>query len=182
MNFNELLKLYENNKNTIQQNDNGDWDFDVAPQNIHFDLDGLDFNPDARTRKLEETTINTLQDIFTQPGWELKNATNGINFDGVLLVEHHQHKKIENELVPSGVLISKAGYWWFGIDDIGFIVLKRDFLVWCYNFNLKTKLCKDGPIESQQGWNTGYAFFIRYTDLPYLFKKYKEQLLLDKVK
>jgi hypothetical protein len=104
------------------------------------------------------------------------NATNGINFNGLLLIEHHQHKKIENELIPSGLLISKAGYWWFGIDEIGFIILKREFLVWCYEYNLRTKLLKDGPIPSQEGWNTGHAFYIPYESLAHLMKKYKEEL------
>ncbi|CAB5214083.1 hypothetical protein UFOVP185_11 [uncultured Caudovirales phage] len=176
MTLEEILYQYEIIKTNIQQNDNGDWDYDVAPLGINFDLTGVDFNPDKRTKDLELSTINTLQDIFTQPGWELKNATNGINYGGILLVEHHQHKKLEDELIPSGILISKSGYWWFGIDDIGFIVLKREFLLWAYEYNLKVKLMKDAPIESQSGWNTGYAFLIKYQDLDFLFRKYREYL------
>jgi hypothetical protein len=175
MTYEEILHQYEILKTTIKQNDNGDWDYDVAPLGITFDTTGTDFNPDLRTRGLETSTINLIQDLFTQPGWELKNATNGINFNGLLMVEHHQFKNVDNELVPSGILVSNAGYWWYGIDDIGFIVLKREFLVWCYEFNLKAKMMKDGPIESQK-WNQGYAFLIQYEQLPFLMRKYKEFL------
>ena len=172
--FEEILAQYEVHLTTVYQNDNGDWDYDVSPIDIKFDISGIHFNPDERTKSLELSTINTLQDIFDKPGWELKNATNGIN-TSTLLVEHHQFKNIDNELKPSGILISKAGYWWYGIDDIGFIVLKREFLEWCYNFNLKAKIMKDQPIKSQE-WNTGYAFLIQYEQLPFLFRKYKEYL------
>lgn len=163
-------------KCTIEQNNNGDWDFDVSQLNINFDIDGIHFNPDKRTKELELSTINQLQDVFDKPGWELKNATNGIYSNGTLLVEHHQHKKVEDELVESGILVSNAGYWLFSIDKIGFIILSREFLLWCYNWNLKTKMIKDKPIESQSGWNTGHALIIRYEDLAYLFKKYIEEM------
>ena len=177
MTLEEILQQYEMNKTTINQNDNGDYDFDISTLDIKFNLAGTDFNPDKRTRKLEENTINQLQDVFDVPGLELKNATNGINFaEGLILVEHHQHKKVEDEIIPSGILVTKAGYWWFGIDDIGFIVLKKEFLLWCYEFNLKAKMLKDGPIASQEGWNTGYAFYIPYDKLAFLMRKYKEQL------
>jgi hypothetical protein len=176
MTFQEVLEQYEINKCRIQQNSNGDWDFDFSPLEVKFDITGTDFNPDKRTKKLEENTIQQLQDVFDQPGLELKNATNGINYGGTLLVEHHQHKNIEGEILPSGILLSKAGYWWFGIDDIGFFVFKREFLLWAYELNLKCKIMKDEPIESQSGWNQGYAFIIRYEQLPFLFKKYKEYL------
>jgi hypothetical protein len=178
MTFEEIIELYELSKTVIKQNDNGDWDFDISPIGIKFDLTGADFNPDKRTKELELSTIKTLQDIFDEPGWELKNATNGINYGGMLLVEHHQHKKIEDVIEPSGILISKSGHWFFGIDDIGFIVLKKEFLLWAYEFNLKTKMMKDQPIESQSVWNTGHAFLIPYDLLPLLFKEYKKYLLL----
>jgi len=175
MTFEEILEQYEVYKTTIKQNNTGDWDYDLSKLEIVFDMSGTDFNPDKKTRTLEEKTITQLQDVFTQPGMELKNGTNGIYFNKIL-VEHHQHKKIEDELVPSGILISKSGYWWYGIDDIGFIVLKREFLLWCYEYNLKSKLLQDEPIPSQQGWNTGYAFYITYELLPFLMRKYKEHL------
>jgi hypothetical protein len=175
MTVEEILNQYELYKTNIQQNDNGDWDFDIAPVNITFSLEGTDFNPDKRTRGLETSTINLLQDVFTQPGWELKNATNGLGYGGLLMVEHHQYIQNTTDIKESGILISKAGYWWYGLDDIGFIVLKREFLVWCYEFNLKCKLLKDEPIPSQS-WNQGIAFLIPYTELPYLIRKYKEHL------
>ena len=176
MTFQEVLDQYEINKCTIQQNDNSDWDFDFSPLEVKFDITGTDFNPDKRTKKLEENTIKQLQDVFDQPGLELKNATNGINYSGLLLVEHHQHKKIENKLVESGILVSKSGYWWFGIDEIGFIVLKTEFLLWVYENNKIKKWCNDKPIPSQSGWNTGHAIYITYSQLPYLMKLYKEHL------
>lgn len=175
MTYEEILNQYELYKTNIQQNDNGDWDFDVAPVHITFSLEGTDFNPDKKTRGLETSTINLLQDVFTQPGWELKNATNGLDYGGLLMVEHHQYIQNTKNIKESGILISKAGYWWYGLDDIGFIVLKREFLVWCYNFNLKYKLLKDEPIKSQN-WNQGIAFLIPYTDLPYLISQYKKEL------
>jgi hypothetical protein len=176
MTFEEILEQYEINKNLIKQNDNSESDFDLSQLGIKFDTTGTDFNPDRRTRRLEEKTIQQLQDVFDQYGLELKNATNGIYYDGLLLVEHHQHKKIENEIVPSGILTSIAGYWWFGIDDIGFIVLKREFLLWVYENNKTYKWCKDEPIPSQSSWNTGHAIYIRYSQLPHLMKLYKEHL------
>jgi hypothetical protein len=175
MTYEEILHQYELNKNNIQQNDNGDWDYDVAPVNITFSLEGTNFNPDKKTRGLETSTINLLQDVFTQPGWELKNATNGLNWEGLLMVEHHQNVQDTEEVKESGILISKAGYWWYGIDDVGFIVLKKDFLVWVYEFNLKCKFFKDGPI-SNQNWNQGHAFKIPFDKLAYLMRKYKEHL------
>lgn len=170
----EVLALYEVHLTTVYQNDNGDWDYDISPLDIKFDLSETDFNPDIKTRKSELATINTLQDLFDKPGWELKNATNGIH-TSTILVEHHQKIHNTNEIKESGILISKAGYWWYGIDDIGFIVLKKEFLDWCYEFNLKAKMMKDKPIESQ-GWNTGIAFLIQYEQLPFLFRKYKETI------
>jgi hypothetical protein len=176
MSIQELMYQYEINKTTIQHNDNGDWDFDISPLEIKFEIDETSF-AGSRTKKIEDNTINLLQDVFTQQGWELKNATNGIkNNYGTLLVEHHQHKRIENELIPSGILVSKSGYWFFGIDDVGFIVLKKEFLNWCYEFNCKTKMMKDSPIESQKGGNEGYAFLISYELLPHLISKYRQEL------
>jgi len=176
MTFEELIELYEAQVFVIKHNDNGDWDYDPSVLNVRFEIS--DSFAGSSTKKLEDSTINLLQDLFDQPGWELKNGTAGIKSGyATLLVEHHQHKRIENEMVPSGILITKSGYWWYGIDNIGFFVLKAEFLKWVYEHNQKIKRYKDAPIESQKGGNQGYAFLIPYDELPYLFWKYKQELL-----
>jgi hypothetical protein len=175
MTLEEILYQYEINSKTIQQNENGDWDYDISPVGIKFDETSTDFNPDMRTRILEESTIKLLQDLFDKQGWEFKNGTNGI-YSHNILVEHHQFRKVKDEVEPSGILVSKAAYWWYGIDDIGFIVLKKEFLVWLYEYNLQYKMMIDRPIESQKNGNTGYAFLIPYSDLCNYFRIYKKYL------
>lgn len=175
MSLEEILQWYEVQKTIIKHNDNGDWDYDPSVLRVEFEI-GDDFK-NSPTKKLEVNTINQLQDLFDQQGWELKNATAGIKSgNATLLVEYQQHKRIENEIVPSGIFVTKSGYYWFGIDDVGFIVLKTEFLKWCYEYNCKVHRLKDGPIESQKGGNEGYAFWITYDELPYFIWKYRELL------
>lgn len=178
MDFDEVLRKYEQTKqeinNTIKHNGNGDHDYDPAPLHIKLEVD-YSFKGSS-TMKLEHKTIEEVQH-FLENTWEFKNATNGINFgDGLLLIEHHQHKRIENETIPSGISISKAKYWVFSIDDIGFFTFRSDFLRWLFVFNEKTKQLPDKEIPSQEGGNQGFALYVPYDKLAYLFRQYKEQL------
>ena len=176
MTIDEIIEQYEAQKMIIKHNNNGDWDYDVSGLNVKFEID--DSFKGSSTKRLEDSTINLLQDVFDKTGWELKNGTAGVRSGyATLLVEHHQHKRIENEKVPSGILITKSGYWWYGIDNIGFIVLKAEFLKWVYEHNQKIVRYKDEPIASQEGGNQGFALLIPYDELPYLFWKYNQELL-----
>lgn len=174
MTFEDVLAQYEQVKNTIRHNDNGDYDYDISDLKIILELS--DQFKTSSTDKLEKKTIREVQD-FLNSSWELKNATNGINYsEGLLLVEHHQFKRLENEVVPSGISISKSGYWIFGIDEIGFFTFRKEFLDWIVQFNKKTKMLPDKAIPSQEDGNQGYAIYIPYDKLSFLFRKYKEEI------
>jgi hypothetical protein len=178
MNHGKIIELYEQSKlktnNIIKHNGNGDHDYDAEPLHIKLEVDNS--FKGSSTIKLEHKTIEEVQN-FLSSTWEFKNATNGINFgDGLLLVEHKQHKRIEDKEVPSGISISKSKYWVLSIDDIGFITLRTEFLKWLVEYNKRTKLLTDKEIPSQEGGNQGYALYIPYDKLAFLFRQYKEHL------
>jgi len=177
MTFDELLEQYEQHKNILKANDNADHDFDQSVLKIQLEIsDGF---KGSATKKIEESSVKQMQRFYDRP-IELKNATAGIkDYDqATILVEHHQHKRIENELVPSGILITKSGNQVFTIDRIGHFSFDLEFLKWCYEYNLSLKhpILKDQPIASQKGGNQGYAFTIHYRQLPFLILKYWEHL------
>lgn len=177
MTFDELLEQYEQHKNILNANDNADYDFDHSVLNIQLEIsDGF---KGSSTKKIEESSVKQMQKFYDHP-IELKNATAGVKdaTQATILVEHHQHKRIENELVPSGISITKAGHQIFTLDRIGHFAFEVDFLKWCYEYNrsLKSPIFKDGPLASQEGGNQGYAFTIHYRQFAFLFLKYWEHL------
>lgn len=153
----------------IPQNNNAECDFNI-PAYVKINLSKI-----GNRHKMELTTIAILQDILDK-SWELKNATNSLDSKSVL-VEHKQRiNPTDIEYVPSGLMLTKTGFYFFGWDDVGGLFLKTEFLKWILSkIEDKTYQCYNGPLKNQTLFQ-GFAYIFPFEDLPYLIKLYRKEL------
>lgn len=156
----------------IEQNNNADFDFDLSQSGIKLSKKGT-------WDVIEYDTINLLQSILDGKV-ELKHHDAAMS-TGNILVEYQQKKYGETEIIPSGLSITKADYYFFNIGTSG-LFLKVDFIKWIGRRHKTFKIKMGVENNHKVGNYLGTFMLIPIYQIPHMLGKYEELVLQKTLK